>query len=170
MQQSKFNKFFAIVLAAVVLNASLGAATSGTVNLSGVVPAILEVSVTATSAAGNLNLVSVVSDLQIATVVERSNKRAGYKITLSSANAAAQGASAPFFSSAGSADTLSYAISYNGAPVTFAGGAAAEVTDASAKTAALGASKPVTISYDGTGSFLDEGTYTDVLTFTIIAK
>lgn len=146
------------------------AATTGSISLSGNQPVILEITVTTEPTAATLLLSADVTDQKVGTVVERSNKKAGYTVTLSSASAAATAASAPSFRSIETADTLTYTIKYGGASVVFVAGAPAEISSVSAKTSAVGISKDVTISYTGTSSFLDESVYTDILTFTILAK
>ncbi|KGE70958.1 hypothetical protein [Spirochaeta lutea] len=143
------------------------AQTTGNLLLQGTVPGILEITVTAEDGADNLDLLTAVDNLAVATVVERSNKRAGYTVTLSSANAS--GSQAYFAGSAGNTDTLDYTISYGGEPVTLSSGTAL-ISDISTKTSASGDAKTLAISYDGTGVFLAEDTYQDTLTLDIAAK
>jgi hypothetical protein len=161
------------ILVAAALVAALGfqasAATTASIAISGSVPAIIEISVTSEAISQNLPLTQNISDLPIATVVERSNKKAGYTVVLESANAKASGLAGPTLTSGETQDVLPYSIKYNGNAVNFSGGSAV-VSDASAKTDASGISKPVTVSYSGASYFLDESTYGDTLTFTIIAK
>lgn len=147
------------------------AQSSGSIVLQGTVPEILEITVTEEAAASSLDLTTSVTDLLVGTVVELSNKKAGYTVELESANAAATGSGDAFFKSADTAntDTLTYAISYGGAAVSLTSGTAT-VSDVTAKTASTGASNDVLISYDGASSFLYEDTYSDTLTFTITAK
>jgi hypothetical protein len=151
-----------------VFSTSLFAATTGTLTLTGTVPPILEITVTALPAASTLDL-STTTDTAVATVTERSNKKGGYTVTVESANAKAMGSAQPFFKSSdpANADTLSYSITYGGTAVTFAGGTAL-VTDSNSRTTGAGTSKEVRVTY--TGDFLYEDTYTDTLTFTITAK
>jgi hypothetical protein len=144
------------------------AATTGSIALSGSIPAIMELEIASEPAASNLPLTKTVADLPVATVTERSNKKAGYTVVLESANAKASGSS-PSFKSEESADALPYSIKYNGSDVNFVGGSAI-VSSTSSRTNAAGVSKPVTVSFDGASYFLDESTYGDTLTFTIIAK
>jgi hypothetical protein len=145
------------------------AATTGSIAISGTVPAIIELTVTNDAAAQNLPLTQTVSDLKIATVVERSNKKAGYTVILESSNAKAAGTSSPTLKSAATTDELPYSITYDGTKAGFSSGVAI-VSDVSGKTVAEGASKAVTISFNGADYFLDESSYGDTLTFTIIAK
>lgn len=150
---------------------SLGAATTGTLSLLGSAPPILQITVTAEPTASNLPLNTTVSNLKVGTVVELSNDNAGYSVTLSSANAQIAGSTTATFRSSQVADFLPYTIQYGGAAVTFPpGGAAAVVSNISAKTSAAGAVKIVTISFDGASAFLNNAVYSDTLTFTIVAK
>jgi hypothetical protein len=144
------------------------AATSGSIALSGSIPAIMELVITSEPVANNLPLTTTVADLSVATVTERSNKKAGYTVTLESQSAKASGAS-PSFVSSESGDSLPYSIKYGGNAVAFVGGSAV-VSSTASRTTAAGVSKAVTVSFDGASYFLDESTYSDTLTFTIIAK
>ena len=139
-----------------------------TLLLQGTVPSILSVTVAANGAANTLDLTTAQTDLLVATVTERSNSVSGYIITLDSANATGAVATLNGITG-GNTDTLTYTIGYGGAAVTLVSGAAT-VTDTTGKTASTGAVKNVTISFDGTGSFLNADTYEDTLTFTIAAK
>ena len=155
----------------VLAGGTLFAATSGTIVLQGTVPVILEVIVTTDPAAGSLDLSQNVTDVLVGTVVERSNKKAGYTVTIDSTNAVNAGSNVARFESADPAnlDTLDFTISYGGVPVALSSGSAT-VSDQVVKTAAAGNSNEVRISYDGTTAFMYEDAYTDTLTFTITAK
>jgi len=150
------------------LNAN--AATSGTINLSGNEPAILEITVTAEVIAARLPLDTTVTDLKVGTVIERSNKKAGYTVTINSASASADGSSTASFKSSGSPDTLPYALKYGGKTVSFISGTSAVVSTVSAKTSPTGIENEVTVSFDGANAFLDAEVYGDTLTFTVIAN
>jgi len=157
-----------VVLAAFLM---MTAATSGTISLSGSEPGILEISVTSDPQAANLPLNTTVVDLKVGTVTERSNKKAGYSVTLGSASALASGSAGPSFRSSETTDFLPYSLKYGGKAVAFSsGGSASVVSNVSAKTSAAGVVNVVSVSFDGAGAFLDEAVYTDTLTFTIIAK
>ena len=148
-----------------------GAETSGTLTLQGSVPGILQITVTPEAGASALDLSLDASNVAVATVVERSNKKAGYTVTLESANAAAGSAAEAYFSHTDPAveSSLEYSITYGGTAVTLTNGAAV-ISDVSGKTDALGSAKTVAVSYNGASDFPYEGTYTDILTFTIAAK
>lgn len=161
-----------LMIGMVLLGGSVFAATTGSLTVQGTVPAVLDITVTATAAANTLDLTTDVADLAVATVVERSNKKAGYTVTLQSANGVTSSLSTGRFKSADVAngDYLDYSLKYGGSSVTFTNGIAT-ITDSSTKTTGTGASKNLTISYTGaSGVLLYEDTYLDTLTFTIIAK
>ena len=113
-----------IVLASII---GMTAASSGTIALSGSEPGILEITVTAEPQASNLPLNTTVVDLKVGTVTERSNKKAGYTVTLGSANALVSGAAGPSFMSSSTADFLPYSLKYGGKAVTFSAGGAASL-------------------------------------------
>ena len=164
-------KFTVVGLMLVLAAGGAFAATSGTLNLVGTVPGILEISVSAESVAGNLDLTTDQTDLLVATINERSNKKAGYTVTLESQTAAAGDGSTSVFASAdtGNPDTLTYTMSYGGSAVNLSGGSAL-VTDVTDKSNASGTNNELRISYTGSGEWLFEDTYEDTLTFTITAK
>lgn len=160
-----------IVLAFAILGIAIPgfAATTGTLVVQGTVPGILEITVSALPAASALDLTSNQVNLPVADVTERSNRKAGYTVTLQSANS---GAGNSFYLKSAdplNADTLAYTLSYGGSAVTLVAGTAT-ITDATAKTSAAGNVKSLTISYSGSASFLNEDAYADTLTFTITAK
>jgi len=169
---SKLNK---IAMAAAVIALAFAipsfAATTGTLLLQGTVAGILSISVSSLPAASSLNLSADQAGLLVASVTERSNRKAGYTVSLSSANALAASSSSAFFKSADVAnlDTLTYTLSYGGVPVSFTAGVAA-VSDVSAKTTSAGTVNDVLLSYTGTAVFLNADTYSDTLTFEIVAK
>jgi hypothetical protein len=158
------------VLIGLALTLSLHAATTGTLTLTGNQPAILQITVTASSAASTLAVNSAVVDLLVGTIVEQSNDTAGYTVTISSANAKAASASTATLLGTTGGDVLPYTIKYGGVAVVFVNGADAVVSNVTSKTVAAGSTKTVTISFDGTNANLGQSVYTDTLTFTIIAK
>lgn len=171
------NTYTKITILAVlmVLAASLGLSaqvtTTGTLNLSGSVPGILEITVTPDAGAASLDLGIDAANTRVADVTERSNKKAGYTVSIESANAATSGSDSAFFSNTDPAvsSTLSYTITYGGSAVTLVGGSAT-VSDVAGKSTAAGTVNEVAISYNGASDFPYEGTYEDTLTFTIAAK
>ncbi|HDQ14680.1 MAG TPA: hypothetical protein ENN41_07695 [Sediminispirochaeta sp.] len=164
--------FGAFVLGFLALGvASLSAQTTGELTLRGTVPEILEITVNAEPGSDSLDLTIDVQNLKVATVVERSNKKLGYTVTLESANAAATDSETGIFSNEDPEvrDQLAYSLSYGGEAVSFSGGNAI-ISDVSEKTSGQGSSKELAISYNGASEFPYEGTYSDTLTFTISAK
>lgn len=167
----RMNKGAWIMAVMVALAVPGFAATSGTITLSGTVPGVLEIAVTPNAAASDLDLTVDTVDLLVASVNERSNRKAGYTVTVTSANAAAIMSGQAFLRSADLAnpDVLPYGLSYNGAPVVFSGGSSV-VSDTWARTSVAGVEKELRISYDGGAFFLNADDYADTLTFTIAAK
>ena len=165
------NRVKVLAAAAAILMAAIPsfAATSGTLTLTGTVPAVLDITVTAQPAASSLDLSVNQANLLVANVTERSNRKPGYTVTLQSANAGS--GAAFFFKSADvlNLDMLTYTLSYGGSAVTLVGGTAL-ITDATAKTPSAGVTKDLRISYSGAASFLNQDAYADTLTFTITAK
>jgi len=161
------NKIIMTIGAIAILTQATFAATSGTLTLTGTVSGLIDIVVTPEPVASTLDLSVTQSNLKVASVTERSNKAAGYTVTVSSANAVAASAAVATLASANSG-TLEYFMKYGGSTVTLAGGMAT-ITDATGATSSNGVSKDLTVSYTG-DSGLAEGIYTDTLTFTIAAK
>jgi hypothetical protein len=168
MKRNKMRLIFAAVAMLAVALPGFSA-TTGTLLLQGTVPGILEITVSALPAASSLALETTQTNLAVANVTERSNRKAGYTVTLQSANAGA--GNAFFFKSADptNLDTLAYTLAYGGSPVNLVAGTAL-ITDASAKTPAAGVAKSLAVSFSGAASYLGEDSYADTLTFTITAK
>lgn len=157
-----------LVIAATVLTV-LPAGTTGSITLTGTVDGILTISVTPDAVASNLNLSTSQTDLPVAVIVERSNRAAGYTVTLESANAKALGSDAALLQGSGSnTATLAYTMKYGGQDVLLLNGQAL-ITDTTQITTAQGVSKTLSISYTSDGDLM-EGEYSDTLTLTIAAK
>ena len=77
-------RFLGLVALMALVGFNASAATTGSIAISGSIPAIIEISVTSESIATNLPLTKTVSDLTVANVNERSNKKAGYTVVLES--------------------------------------------------------------------------------------
>jgi spore coat protein U-like protein len=163
---------FSLFLAVAVSAAAQTARTSdsGSITLTGNVAKRVAVEVTPIGDYNTLDLMQDVSDLQVASVNEFSNVKAGYTVTLESSTASGGSLSAPVFAGGAGDDSLEYSIAYADSPVSFDGGQPAVITDAADKTALVGVDKDLTISYSGTSVNIYEGTYSDTLTFTIEAK
>jgi len=167
----KLSVFSLILFSFIFSGGMVFAATEGSIQLQGTVPAILEVTVTTEAGASSLDLSVNVADLLVGTVVERSNKKAGYTVTVESFNGNADGVNSARFKSldVGNPDFLDYTITYGGTPVVLSGGSAL-ISDVNDKTLGTGTANQVRITYDGSTAFMYEDAYEDTLIFTIAAK
>jgi hypothetical protein len=153
-----------LLLTTAVLLASIShAATSVDLPLSGTVTAIYDLQIAVKGEAANLNIVAGENDLSVATVSEQSNALNGYKIMARSTNASKlQNTTDP-------TKSTSYTINYDGAgPITLSS------SDALVKTVSslpglttVDSDVQVTVAPYGTAP---AGTYTDTVTFTILAN
>jgi len=143
----------------------LFAATSGSINLSGVVPVTSRIAVTSNSTAANLNIVSGMSSTAIASSVESSNNLAGYKITMYSSNAG------QLRNTSDASKKTTYQISYGGG--SFAQPPASTspvvVKNVSSLSALTSATSAVNIQVDAYAA-APAGTYTDVVTLSIVSN
>lgn len=152
---------------------------SATLNIGGNVPERVDITITPVDSE-NLDLQSAVSDRLIATVVERSNVRAGYTVSVESENGFTLKGQAD---SGDTFDRLGYALNYGGESVSNPGNSFATDTTASdahtfakreSRTATPGVhegdEKNLLISYDALNVNLYDGDYSDTLTFTIVAE
>lgn len=136
-------------------------ATTATLALSGSVAPLTSITVTPDPNAGALPLGTAVTNLKIATVVELSNNKAGYTVSLSTLNGA------QLKESAGS-DSLAYTLTYGGSPVSFVGSSATLTATTQRSSSAAGRSSDLAISF--AAAFLNADSYTDTLTFNIAAN
>jgi len=164
-------KYIKLVAAAVVLStlvvAGAAAQTTANLTLSGTVPAILSLTMTAEPGIASLDLTQDIN-MKIATFVEKSNKRAGYNVSVSSASAMAASVDAPFFKGSDplNTDQLAYTITYGGASPTFSAGSAILKTSTT-RTSKDGVSSEAFLVFAGAALFPNEDSYSDTLTFTI---
>lgn len=135
------------------------ALTTGTITLTGVVAEAIDIAIVTDANASSLDLAVDTTNLIVATITEKSNVNAGYSVTLSSANSVVL---------QGSTTSLAYTLEYDNVAINFVG-ADATITDSVLITNSSGVSKNLTISYTGDAG-LPADTYSDILTFTIIAK
>jgi hypothetical protein len=148
-----------LALVSMLVASTTYAATTGTLTLTGTISQNVSIVVNTLAAAGTLDLTATQTNLAVANVDEVSNSAGGYKITASSANAGT-------IKNGANADNVAYTLKYDGgsaisltvAPQDMKTGAGGIVTDNSA----------VTISYTGAAG-LSSGTYSDTVTFTIVA-
>lgn len=138
------------------------AATTGSVVLSGSIPANTSIAVTPTGSYNNLDLTTAANDLLVANVLEKNNTANGYTVTISSLNAGKL--------KNGTLGQITYTAKYNGtnAPLN---GTPSSITTQGAQTVPINTSKQLTISYPAQDpNTLMQGSYTDTLTFTITAN
>jgi len=152
-------KKFAIVASLLTLSTTSFAATSGTLLLRGSVQRVLSISVTADSVAQTLDLSNTKIDLKVATVNEKSNSKAGYKVSISSANLGK-------LKRTDGDEVFSYTMKYGNQDVNL--GSAQDISNAAG---IVNVNKDVSVSYTGIAQdLMVEGTYEDTVTFTIAAN
>lgn len=157
----------AVVTSAGAFAQSAQTSDEGSIILTGMVAGRVSISVTPEGEYNSLDLMANVSNLQVATVTERSNVSSGYTVRVSSSNFAD---GSPRFAGGAGNDTLAYSISYDGSPVDFSENSPI-ITDVNSRLESVaGVSKALRISYDGSSVNIVEGSYSDQLTFTIEAK
>ena len=101
------------------------------------------------------------TDLKVATVNEQSNSKTGYKVTVTSANLSK-------LKRTDGPEVFAYTMKYNGSAVALTSAAGTTVTSASTNA---NVNKDVSITYAGIApELMVEGTYNDVVTFTIAAQ
>jgi hypothetical protein len=144
---------------------SASAATTGLLQLQGVVPALLAISVDPQPIATLLDLTATQTDLLVASVNEQSNSNTGYQITVSSLNDGN-------LKRSGGSETLTYTMKYG---VTLLNLNGSSVTPVVGKTQAVSGvydvDTDITISYTGQPAVsMVNGTYQDTITFEISAN
>jgi len=148
-----------ITLFATALTTSVFAAPSGTLNLKGFVAESLNISVSAETVATNLDLHTNKSNLKVASVLEQSNSKKGYKVKVSSSN---KGLLA--HEDGKNVDSVTYEMTYGGKSVDLKKGETFSQTTAGA----YNVPKDVKVSYNGRAATeMVAGEYSDVVTFTI---
>jgi hypothetical protein len=179
-------KFIGQVAAVIAGFASLLAPTlslaqqSGTITLTGTVAQNCTIGVSATSAASNLDLSGGNSRVQVGTVLQACNKRAGYTLHVASQNCSTETPGAKLIGTV-SAEALNYSVEFNnpatgGSQTVVTGLLATACSGASAVTArnvtdakVSGETSSVYVNYTG-NSQLSSDSYADVLTITLVAK
>lgn len=156
-----------LITLSTLFSAGAQAATSdsGTLDLSGIISEAVSLSISAESAASNLDLTTTQSDLLVATITENSNTALGYDVTISSANDSS-------LKRNGGTETIGYTLKYDGSSIDLSSSSS---TPAAAKSDATGGvvsdTSQVQISYTGVNeSQTVAGTYEDTLTIEIAAK
>jgi hypothetical protein len=168
-------KPLAVLSLTIVFMIGAGALTASgaTLQLSGVVGNIKEITIEPAPVYSSLNLATSAVDVLVLTARERANSAGGYTVTVESANAVTAGRNTASLNniSAGR-DKLDYTLKYGGVAVVLGNSGVAgraKVADENAKTPAGGTARPLRISYAGDKQ-LASGIYQDTLTFTISAK
>jgi hypothetical protein len=152
-----------LLLIAMILGSfSTQAATVGTLNLIGIIPKKVEITVTPKPAASTLDLTTTATNLSVATVTGKSNVLLGYKITIASANLGKlinSGSATPLL------NEVAYTMKLDAATVALTAPTVLNFTGLAPFT------KDVTVSYTGVAAEdYKEGNYTDTVTFTIAAN
>lgn len=142
---------------------------TASIRLSGRVEKNVSITVSGLNNYDSLDLTIDVMDLAVVAVVETSNVREGYTVSLSSAHALAGGSGQPVFRGEEGNEELAYTVTYDGVPATFNSGVA-EVTNSNSKTGLNGRERTLAISYSGAEAHLGNDFYYDDLTLTITAK
>lgn len=132
---------------------------TATLTITGIMPVITEVKVVTNSSASTLPLNLGATDLEIAVVTEKSNKKVGYTVSVTSTNSGV-------LKNLGTSDEIAYTLKYDTIPIDLS--AVSLVTNETKRTSSAGTPKSLTISFPA--SFIDDGSYTDIITFTIAAK
>ncbi|WP_419168053.1 fimbrial protein [Halobacteriovorax sp.] len=141
-----------------LLSTSAFAATTGTLTLTGTVPAIISIEVTPEALASTLPLDTTQTDSKVATVTEKSNSVSGYTVSFQSANLGNL-----VHESVGSS-SIAYDLKYDGALVDLS------TTDVFTfpSAASVNVDKDLEISYTGVAhENLVQGSYEDVVTLEI---
>lgn len=147
------------ILAFLLSIGSLKAATTGTLALTGIIPKKVEITVSPTPAASNLNLELTQSNLSVATLTGKSNVNAGYKITVISSNLG------KLVHTVNNTQFVNYTLKLDTTSLPLTSPSFVNYTGKGTY------SKDVNISYTGVDGFnFDDGNYTDTLTFTISAN
>lgn len=138
---------------------------AATIQISGSISAVAAISPGTPAALDSTQLTGGVTDYAVVTVNEKSNKKAGYTVTLQSANAGST--SSAKLVGASSGDAITYTIKYGGSAVSLVSGQAV-VTNANDKTSSSGVDKVLSVSVPA--GFPSADTYSDTLTLTLTNK
>jgi len=153
-----------MIVASLILSAfSTMAATSGNLNLKGNVAAINEISVAAESDAQNLGISVGSSNLKVAVVTEKCNDRDGYDIMMSSLNAG------KLVHSLDATKSTTYQLSYGAGAMASPTVTPTKIKSVASLSALTTVTSDVKISVTSAPNAI-AGDYTDVVTFSIVAK
>jgi len=157
------NKYLAVI-GAVLVTTSASFAQAATLTISGTVAPITTIAIASQAGYNALDLVNGAAAKLVGIATETSNDKLGYKVTLSSLNAAATAQAYLKGAIVGNTDTVNYSIIYNLVPVTLVSGSA-QVTSVAARTGAAGVTKNIAVTF--AGGWLAADTYSDTITLTI---
>ena len=153
-----------IVLVTALTATTTMAASTETLQLSGIVAAVNSITVSPVAGAYNaINITAGQSNLTVANVDETSNNLAGYSITLSSANGG------ELRHSVNNTKKTSYQVSYNNASAITPTTSAQVVKNVNSLNALTTNSSPVKVNVTAYPS-APAGTYNDTLTLAIVAN
>lgn len=151
----------------IALIGSAAAATVATLTITGAVPQRLEITVTATAAAANMDLSRNQPAVKVADMVATTNWPFGYTVVVESENANQGRCTAACFYSASTTESLPLSLFRDSTGISFAG-PSVQFVRTTQKSAHSGDPYAVQVAYDGTVVLLTRGTdYREVLTFTI---
>ncbi len=143
------------------------AQSSGSITISGTVANRTSIAVAQQGLHNNLPIEAGCTDEKVADVTETSNNRAGYTVTLRSANAGTGNQAFLKGATSENTDTANYTMEYGGTTVSLVGGVAT-VTSSTTRTPKEGTVKGLTVTMDA--AWITEDTYRDTLTLTIKAN
>lgn len=153
-----------MIMAALVLSSlSTFAGTSATLNLKGNVAAITDIQIAADAAAQSLGITTGSTNLKVATVTEQCNDKDGYDIMMSSTNGG------KLVHSVDATKNTTYQITYGTAGTFTPTTTPNKVKTVSSLTGLTTATSDVKITVTSAPNAV-AGDYTDVLTFSIVAK
>ena len=153
-----------MIIAALVLSSiSAFAGTSATLNLKGNVAAVNDISVAADAAAQALGITVGSSALKVATVTETSNDKDGYDIMMSSANGG------KLVHTVDTTKDTTYQLSYGAGPMASPTTTPVKVKDITSLTGLTTATSDVKVTVTSAPNAV-AGDYTDIVTFSMVAK
>lgn len=151
-----------LLLLATLLSTTAYSATTGTILLQGIIPKLLSITVSPQTISSSLDLSTTQSDLLVGVVNEKSNSLLGYKVTVTSSNLGN-------LKRVSGTEVFPYSMKYNGAVVNLSTVSGTTFTTASPLPANV--NKNINVSYTGVPQeSMVEGTYSDVVTFTIASN
>jgi hypothetical protein len=153
-----------LFLALFLAGGAAQAASSGTLVISGTVPLVNDLVITPVAGVNtSLNITGGASNLTVANVAETSNNGTGYTVTLSSANAGQLSLSSD------ATKNTTYQVSYNSGAYATPTVAAATVKTISSLSALTTNTSSVRVNVTAFAT-APAGTYSDTLTFAIVAN